>query len=304
TVSVIISALAAFTVSSNVIVIVALVKSRRVDSRNVISRSQDNGITKLTMESMAVADVLFGVFLIPMFTMEVINKGRWEFGSELCWIRKTINNVLCGVSIYHVFFMALDRFLAICKPMLYRLLTVRHGYAMVALSWVIPCVVFMLVEGFGWNHIGVEDRVNAFEKNRICGSVYNMDVFLIVFTLCFYIPFVAAAILYVFVLREIRNFHKRTPRFEGPSNNAKPGSTNRNFKAYRTIGCMFFWFTLCWVPTWIFSCVLVYTEYSVSGWVIISLTLLAYANAGVNPFIYCFIRSVRLSVKSLLCAKF
>ncbi|CAL1533052.1 unnamed protein product, partial [Lymnaea stagnalis] len=283
----IIGLVAVFTVVSNVIVLIALVRSRREDNRNILSCARDNGITKLTMASMTVVDVLIGMLLTPLFSVDVINKGRWYLGRDLCTARQSLNNVLCSVLIFNILVMALDKYLAICKPMYYRLLTVRHGYAMVVLSWSIPCVIFTVLDGSGLSHIGVEDALVTYDKMHHCAQALNKPVVFTMSITTIVLPYKSEGPCdrNIQVAQPVAYDNKKNVG-RCPNTTVRSRPSHRNLRAYKTIGCIFFCFTLCWVPSWIFVIIFVYDGFTTTLWALILFLFLTYTNAAINPFIY------------------
>ncbi|CAL1545445.1 unnamed protein product [Lymnaea stagnalis] len=375
--------------------LVALVRSILRDGR--ILTTNNSVITRILMSSLAFSDTMTGTIVMTFGIVEISNNGKWMLGGRVCTFRLAVNNLLCAVSLYHVLCMAVDRFLAVCRPMTYRLLTSRHAYLMVLLAWGFPAVLVVLPEAAGLHHIGVEDKVHCNEINHLCGSIYNTPALFLIFPFAFYVPLLLTYVLYVMILIEIKQFHERDPRnvvsnanrttsftksapfnkttsssienrtttsrdsgtstrsesscsnvtysksqtelysdlpdlrvtsnrptdrsLENeihfiskhgaasmetvPGNNVKDSSSsskkiNRSLKAYRTIGCIVVCCTVCWVPTWITVLLFIYDLHFMPIIGVIGLLWLAYSNAGLNPVIYCFNKSVRRAVRAML----
>ncbi|CAL1533046.1 unnamed protein product, partial [Lymnaea stagnalis] len=97
------------------------------------------------MTSLATWDLMCGCLVMPLGVIEVIENGIWVFGHGLCSARNFINYTWVCSSLLHVNCLSVDRFLAICRPLQYRALTNRTGHVMVAVSWVLPVVLNLLL---------------------------------------------------------------------------------------------------------------------------------------------------------------
>ncbi|CAL1533049.1 unnamed protein product [Lymnaea stagnalis] len=68
------------------------------------------------MLSLAASDLLYSSILMPLGTLEIAENGKWILGDGLCAARLTLHKIMCSVSVYHVTTIALDKYIAICKP--------------------------------------------------------------------------------------------------------------------------------------------------------------------------------------------
>nr|KAI8730670.1 alpha-2B adrenergic receptor-like [Biomphalaria glabrata] len=210
-VSLSLSLLSAFTVSSNALVIAAVSHSYAQRNRLSEKKSYEKSNMKLLMASLAVGDAVIGGCFMPLGIGNIIYNGRWILSETSCRFFAMMDIVFCTSSIYHVMFMAVDRYLAICRPLFHRLLTIKSGLGMAGLSWGVPLMLVCLA--FTLNLMSATHfslcRVDACQIEikplySIGGSVFTI-----------LLPFTVICVLYILVLLEVKRFHKRKPNFLG-----------------------------------------------------------------------------------------
>ncbi|CAL1535548.1 unnamed protein product [Lymnaea stagnalis] len=257
------------------------------------------------MASMAVSDSLLGAFIMPMFVLEVIHNGTWIIGRELCIFKYCVDYLLSAVSTLHILAMTLDRYLAVCHPLKYRLLTNKNAYIILTFTWFIPASFIV-----SWISIGLEHL-------RYCCNMYNFSPeFLTAFVCSFVVPFIILCILYFCILRKLAHYkislQKRilgnstqifTQVNETDFSDFKESAPNRRTKMFRTIGAVMIGFTICWLPSWTLALIFLVRRYVLPNRFMVSIAWFAYLNYAISPVLYCCNRSVRKSVRSLLCPR-
>ncbi|KAH9504463.1 hypothetical protein Btru_063704 [Bulinus truncatus] len=200
------STICAFSVISNVTIFIALVRSvYTCNGRQTIDKTRST-VTKLIFISYVSVDIIVAVFLMPMSILEVVNKGRWTLGSYMCRAKYFASNIICYLSIIHILTMAVDRYLAVCHPLVYRLFTSRQGYILIALSWICSVILVVLIQ-ISWSQ-------SCYEVGETCFVIYDRNVFVIQFILTNIFPFVTVVVLYVLILKDVRRFHQRTSKYK------------------------------------------------------------------------------------------
>ncbi|KAH9503033.1 Trace amine-associated receptor 1 [Bulinus truncatus] len=146
-VAVIMALTAVYTLLSNGTVFLAMLQTilrdGRVDIHNYISHNNNSYITKLLMLSMTVYGVLTGVLVMPLALMDFISNSDGTFGQSIYKLRFYSDYLLTSISTFHITFMAIDTYLVICKPLLYRLLKAKTGYVMIATGWMLPGIIIV-----------------------------------------------------------------------------------------------------------------------------------------------------------------
>lgn len=129
------------TVVGNIMVLVAFVmeKSLRQPSNYLIA-------------SLAVTDVLIGMFSMPLYTLYLLSDSYWPLGQWACDLWLSLDYTVCLVSQYTVFLITLDRFCSVKIPAKYR--NWRTGAKikiMIAATWLVPSLVFF-ISVIGWQY--------------------------------------------------------------------------------------------------------------------------------------------------------
>ncbi len=130
-------------------------------------------VTNTFIVSLAVADLLVGVFVLPFSNANEVLR-YWTFGPIWCSVWLAVDVWLCTASILNLCAISLDRYLAISKPFKYpNLMTPKRGKILVALVWVLSFLI-CFPPLIGWN----EQRANLGErfKNDEDGNQNKSDV--------------------------------------------------------------------------------------------------------------------------------
>ncbi|XP_077994339.1 D(2) dopamine receptor A-like [Glandiceps talaboti] len=180
----------AITVCGNILVCVAVVKERNL--RN---------ITNYFIVSLAVADLLVGLLVMPGAVYVEVNLGAWYLSKELCDVWVTFDVMLCTASIFNLCAISLDRLYAVTKPLNYaRQRTAPRAVATITTVWVISFAISCPIL-FGMNNVPsrVPDLCILFNGTyMIWSSVFS-----------FIIPAIIMFIVYIMVYIAIRNRVKR-----------------------------------------------------------------------------------------------
>ncbi|CAH8552544.1 unnamed protein product [Schistosoma mattheei] len=109
-------------------------------------------ITDLYIVSLALADLLVAVLILPLFIMRQVY-GHWPYEShELCIYWLSLNVFLCSASILNICCISVDRYIAINYPMKYiSKRTRRTAFAMIGGAWMASFLA-MIPPIFGSQH--------------------------------------------------------------------------------------------------------------------------------------------------------
>lgn len=77
-----------------------------------------NEVINYYLLSLAVADLLCGLFVVPLSVYPAIT-GRWMFGDLMCRLVGYVEVTLWSVSVYTFMWISVDRYLAVRKPLRY-----------------------------------------------------------------------------------------------------------------------------------------------------------------------------------------
>lgn len=311
-ISSLLSAISIFTVVANVIVLIAVVGSRL----------GERSMTTHLVASMAVTDALLGATIMPLAIYEMANNGIWAIDSSLCEARLVTDIVLSVVSIFHVTSMSVERYLAVCRPIVYRSISMKTAYFMMGVSWVVPPSLVIPVVVIGrWHAYGIEDLLHCLNLHQ-CVILMSAPVNVIIVSIVFYTPLLTIIILYSLILKEtqalgtqpsnkvgpcpqIRNTHNPGEPTTSKSDKMKNASLKTdkgvNMKAVKTIGRLILCFTICWVPFHICITAMPYVDYEIPNSLMMALTWLGYINSAINPLLYCYQGPVKSHIMNLLC---
>lgn len=87
-------------------------------NKNILSAGLSNEVINYYLLSLAVADLLCGLFVVPLSVYPAIT-GRWMFGDLMCRLAGYVEVTLWSVSVYTFMWISVDRYLAVRKPLRY-----------------------------------------------------------------------------------------------------------------------------------------------------------------------------------------
>ncbi|CAL1533036.1 unnamed protein product [Lymnaea stagnalis] len=191
--------------------------------------------TQILIASMAAVGSLYGISVMPMGVLEMIHNGEWPLGERFCRARHACNQFLGINFMIHVMCLSIDRYIAICKPLKYRVLTYRTGLIMTAVTWLLTSLT--LVE----KQIFLETQVDVIAPHYNASSLIKPDDNILtdkIFVLANYFlwnsPFYVSYLLNGFLLLEVYRYHKRSPRslktkkFENSQTRSKDYKSKKN----------------------------------------------------------------------------
>ncbi|CAL8082382.1 unnamed protein product [Orchesella dallaii] len=190
------------TVAGNMLVIAAVVTTRRLRT-----------VTNCFVMSLAVADWLVGMFVMPPKVFLYLVDNEWRFGRIICELWISLDILLCTASILSLCAISIDRYLAITRPLAYsrRRRSKRLALSMISCVW-IAAVVITSPPIFGW-----------YEENRNTDNKcdYNENTGYVVYSALgsFFLPLFVMLYVYARIAcvitrrqRSIQKLHSRGDR--------------------------------------------------------------------------------------------
>nr|XP_046229995.1 trace amine-associated receptor 1-like [Scatophagus argus] len=240
--------------------------------------------TNYLILSLAVADLLVGVFILPFSTILSVSS-CFYLQELLCKLRGSFDMFLCTSSILNLCFISVDRYYAVCQPLRYKAkINVRVIMIMILVSWTVPAlnVISIII-------LGVDQE----QTNRGCVLFQNASLNL-AFSgtiLAFYLPALIMSMIYLKILmvaqRQARSIQNNI------SLGIKPGATVSKMerKATKTLAIVMGIFLICWTPCFLCLTFNPLSGYTIPVAVIAAFKWLGWSNSMLNPFVYAFFYS-------------
>ncbi|XP_057209457.1 trace amine-associated receptor 13c-like [Triplophysa rosa] len=239
--------------------------------------------TNILVMSLALADLLLGVMVMPFSIIRSVT-GCWYYGDAVCLLHSSFDLFLTSVSIFHLIFIAIDRYQAVCHPLQYPTrVTIPVAWVMVLLSWSLAALYSY---GLVYSKANVEGmEVESIDCIGSCSLHFNAlwSVLDTIFT--FFVPCSVMIGLYarIFVVakRHVRNIgdqHEHENKFKS--------SRRSERKAAKTLGIVVGAFILCWLPFFLNSMLDPYINFSTPFELFDAFGWLGYFNSTINPIIY------------------
>ncbi|XP_032815962.2 D(4) dopamine receptor-like [Petromyzon marinus] len=151
--------------------------------------------------SLAVADLLVGILVLPLFVYSEFLSGVWTLGSGLCDALMTLDVMLCTASIYNLCAISLDRFIAVRAPLHYehKRVNVRQA-ALITATWLLSLALA--------SPLALGANSNPERDPAVCRL--ERPAFVIFSSVCsFFVPCPAMLALYCCVCRGLRRWSAR-----------------------------------------------------------------------------------------------
>uniref|UniRef100_A0A8C4RHY2 G-protein coupled receptors family 1 profile domain-containing protein n=1 Tax=Erpetoichthys calabaricus TaxID=27687 RepID=A0A8C4RHY2_ERPCA len=269
-----------FTILGNLLVVISVSHFRQLHTPS-----------NLIVLSLAAADFLVGIFLMPFIIIQII-EGCWYFGNTFCYFHALFSFLLTSVSISNLIFIAIDRYVAVCDPLLYSTkITIPMVQISITASWLLSILSTWAIMYFKGCYFTFDIASVCLGE---CVWLYNDILGLVDLCISFILPCTVMVSLYAKIFMVARRHLKiinlvNQPTFKIEESQKKiPKKSER--KAAKTLGIVIFVFLLCWVP---------FSLYLASVQVIVN--FLTTMNCCVDPIIYAlFYPWFRKSLKMIM----
>ncbi|XP_066506532.1 trace amine-associated receptor 13c-like [Hoplias malabaricus] len=252
--------------------------------------------TNLIILSLAVADLLVGLFLMPVKTMELVDT-CWYLGIVWCFISQIMNLFSLSASLCSMIIIAVDRYIAVSDPLLYSSrVTVCKMSLIIIMGWSSSLLYNIIYVYFNDYFLQSQTRCYGECVLYIKHSWVIIDLVIVFVTPCSFI-----IILYSIIFK-IAHYQAKAIRAVNNGVSKNQGENISKFsetKAAKTLGIVIFVYFACWIPFFISSLSVervtsVSVVWTIFGW-------LLYMNSSVNPLIYAIFYSwFRESVKYIV----
>lgn len=257
------------TVTLNLLVIISISHFRQLHTP-----------TNALLLSLAVADLVVGLLVMPVEGLRYMDT-CWLLGRLMCTLTPYVSYCLLSASVGHMVLISIDRYVAICDPLLYSTkITLNRVKVLICLCWACSFIYngLILLE-----HIGQPDRFSSCHGDcmvvisHISGTV---DLFI-----TFVGPCTVMVILYMRVF-VVAISQVRVIRLQAAATavSAAPTAKKSERKAARTLGVVIAVFLICFCPYYYPALTGEDTSNSLSYFAAVSWIMLM--NSCMNPLIY------------------
>ncbi|XP_017213583.1 trace amine-associated receptor 13c-like [Danio rerio] len=262
------SLLSAWTVFLNLLVIISISHFKKLHTP-----------TNMIILSLAVTDMFVGLIVIPVKAIKLIER-CWYFGDTFCGLFIIIIGVIFSASLSNLVLIAVDRYVAVCHPLLYpQKITMAKMLMSICLSWLYYSAynTALIINN------GYFDTSNRTDMcNGECPVMVSFSWILTDLSMCFIFPCLIMITLYSRIFFAVHQQVKVINSLMKRDKCVMKGSVKRKSerKAALTLGIIVTIYLLCYIPYYICSLVII------SSTALNVLTWTMYANSGLNPLVY------------------
>nr|XP_029136587.1 trace amine-associated receptor 1-like [Labrus bergylta] len=233
--------------------------------------------TNYLILSLAMSDLLLGIMVMFPFMIQTI-ESCWYFGDFYCNVYMSSVYTLVSASILNLSFISVDRYYAVCQPLLYRSkISVNVVLIMILISWSISVIL-----GFGLIFLKLNILGGCiFFMSRVSSTVAAV--------ISFYLPGIIMLCVYLKIFL-VAQTQFRSIQNAGCVNSVKKSNTSQT-KATKTLAIVMGVFLCFWTPFFVCNIINPFISYSTPPTFIVTLAWLGSLNSTVNPMIYAFFYS-------------
>ncbi|XP_056322456.1 trace amine-associated receptor 13c-like [Danio aesculapii] len=284
------SLLSAWTVFLNLLVIISISYFKKLHTP-----------TNMIILSLAVADLLIGLIVMPVEAVKLIET-CWYFGDTLCELFMIIMMLTVSSSMCNLVLIAVDRYVAVCHPLLYqRKITTTKTLSI--------CLCWLFSSSYNAGFLISDRYFETSQRQNVCyGMCYFAVSFSWQFTDLFFSFVLPCTLIITLYLRIFYVAHQQVKVINSLMKGGKcamEGCVRRKSesKAALTLGIIVAIYLLCYIPFYILH-ILPVTGTIISSSTMTFLIWSLYVNSSLNPLVYALFYSwFKLSIKHILTCK-
>ena len=153
-------------------------------------RSEMRNFTNYLLANLSISDTLILLTCVPTGLHDLFAKERWYLGKTMCYLVLFIENCLGIVSIMSIFFITLERFYAICRPLIAKsLMSQSRTLRLIIFIWLLSVfinlpLIFMseyVLEEFNNKQIDYMCIANTDQKFGMWRQYYSLFITFIIY---------------------------------------------------------------------------------------------------------------------------
>ncbi|XP_047369055.1 dopamine D2-like receptor isoform X3 [Vespa velutina] len=198
------------TLFGNVLVILAVVREKALQT-----------VTNYFIVSLAVADLLVAVLVMPFAVYVLVNSGSWSLPGFVCDFYIAMDVTCSTSSIFNLVAISIDRYIAVTQPIKYaKHRNNRRVWLTILLVWAISAAIGSPIV------LGLNNTPNRLPDQCL---FYNTDFIIYSSLSSFYIPCIIMVFLYYNIFKGLRNRARKARANRKPNlGEIKPGSIIEN----------------------------------------------------------------------------
>ena len=243
----------------------------------ILKNRQLQSVTNVFLLSLAVADLLFLVFCVPV-TAYKYAAANWTLGDTVCKLTHYVQYATVYITIWTLVCVSLLRYMTIVlSTRTAKLRTKQNAVKFVILQWLVCLALNTPVLSVYY--------VKSHHYMKFCGTKEwaITPLLMTFFTLGYLVPLIIICIMYLMIMGHLKS-HKQN------STAAKEASKERNIRACRLVTIVILVFGIMWLPRQVQSMVIHFAGSVPHGMVYDVFRILwecmAFGNSCANPFIY------------------
>ena len=235
--------------------------------------------------AVACADIGVAIFVMPFRLYEEWN-GGWYFGESFCLTVNMFDGVFCSVSICTLCSLAIERYLAVCRPFLHAKITPGMTMAVIFSSWGVAITLWSIFLFNQYHIIGIEHVVFCMQDGA-CPLIMNVVTSAVLGIIFFWLPSSVMIFCYICIFltanRHIRVICSTTITDDDRREHLHFA---RKIKTAKTLGIVIGCFFISWLPFFIVAIGDPVEDFQWSVQLKIFVMWLGYLNSMMNPFLY------------------
>ncbi|XP_035976752.2 trace amine-associated receptor 4-like [Halichoerus grypus] len=246
--------------------------------------------TNFPILSMATTGFLLSCVVMP-FSMVRSIESCWYFGDLLRKVHSCRDIMLCTTSIFHLCFISVDRYYAVCDPSHYvTKTTIPVIEVFLLISWSISIFFAFGLAFSEFNIIGAEDFVAAIDCTGLCVLIFNKLWGVLASFTAFFLPGTVMVGIYVHIFTVARKHARQIgmgpTRKQGGSESKMKVSSKKERKATKTLSIVMGGFVLRWLPFFVLMITDPFINFTTPEDLYNVFLWLGYFNSTFNPIIY------------------